>query len=183
MRDVDRTKLLFGPYQAPPLKNGARTFCLYRQQAVIVTTWSDARIPWPRCYLAEGRARAHGLLVDEELARAIRHESAAAVGHWWGVSRNTVRRWRGALGVGHTDNEGTHRLVRVAIQANMDSRPYGGRLWTLEETALVGALPDGEVARRTGRSRTAVIMKRRRLKRPRVRGRRAAPRTRTERED
>jgi hypothetical protein len=30
------------------------------------------------------------LLVDEELARAIRHESAAAIQFWWGVSGSVV---------------------------------------------------------------------------------------------
>jgi len=167
--DRDRLKLLFGPYTAPPLRKGERTFCLFRDCPVVVAAWSDAPIPWPRCYYAEGRARGCGLLVDEELVRAIKHESAAAVMFWWGVSRNTARRWRGAFGVGRTDNEGTHRLVYGAIQANMDSRPYGGRVWTPGEAALAGALPDGEVARRTGRTRNAVAVKRRELGRAAVR--------------
>ncbi len=172
MNDRERSKLLFGPYKAPPLKRGDRTWCLYRDASVIVATWSDAPISWPRCYLAEGRARAHGLLVDEALARAIKHESAAAVMHWWGVSRNTVRRWRGALGVGRLDNEGSRRLIHRAIQTNMDTRPYDARLWTAEETGLVGALPDSEVARRTGRTRNAVTVKRRKLGRAPVNARR-----------
>jgi hypothetical protein len=162
-RHPDKVKLLFGPYEAAPLKKGDRAWCLYRDAGVIVTTWSDAPTPWPRCHLAEGRARGHGLLVDEELARAIKHEAAAAVMHWWGVSRNTVRRWRGALGVGRLDNEGSRRLIHGAIQANMDARPYAARLWTAAETGLVGALPDSEVARRTGRTRNAVALKRRKL--------------------
>jgi hypothetical protein len=168
----ERVQLLFGPYQPPPLKNGQHAYCLYRDQAVTITTWSNARIPWPRCYLAVGRARAHGLLVDEELARAVRHESAAAVGYWWGVGRNAVRHWRRALGVGRKDNEGTHRLVLAAIQSNMDARGQNGRVWTAAEIALVGALPDAEVARRTGRSVNAATMKRRQLQRPCIRGRR-----------
>jgi hypothetical protein len=69
MDDADRLKLLFGPYKAPPLRRGARTFCLYRDAPVVVAAWSDARLPWPRCHLAEGRARGHGLLVEKELAR------------------------------------------------------------------------------------------------------------------
>ena len=64
--------------------------------------------------------------------------------------------WRRAFGVGRTDNERTHRLVEAAVQPGMDSRAAGGRLWTPEEAALVGALPDSEVARRTGRSTDAV---------------------------
>jgi hypothetical protein len=101
---------------------GFRTFCLYRDAHVVVTAWSDARIPWPRCHLAEGRARAHGLVIDEELARAIRHESAAAVRHWWGVSRSTVQHWRKAPGVGRMDAEGSRRLIRAAAHEASSSR-------------------------------------------------------------
>jgi hypothetical protein len=56
------------------------------------------------------------VLVDEELARAVRHESAAAVMYWWRASMGAVCRWRKALGVTRTDNEGTARLVRAAAE-------------------------------------------------------------------
>src|SRR5262249_27961667 len=134
MTPDERLKLLFGPYTAPPLKRGNRAFCLYRNRAVLIGTWSDAPIPWPRCYLADRRACAFGVLVDEELARALRHESAAAIGYWGGVSRNTVRRWRGALGIRRMDPEGSRRLMLGAVQATIDIRPYEGRLWSPEET-------------------------------------------------
>ena len=49
MRDAGRVKLLFGPYAAPPLKRGARASCLFKDCDVIVTSWTDARISWPRC--------------------------------------------------------------------------------------------------------------------------------------
>jgi hypothetical protein len=166
--DRDRLKLLFGPYQTPALRHGDRTFCLFRDCAVVVWELSDAPIPWPRCHYADGRARGFGLLVDEEMLRAIRHESAAAVGFWWGVSRSTVQHWRGAFGVGRRDNEGTHRLVYGAVQASMDSRLHGGRVWTAEEVAILGAMTDAEAARRTGRSQSTVAWKRRRLGRPPV---------------
>ena len=39
-------------------------------------------------------------------------------------------------------------------------RPPGGRLWTLEEDALLGVLRDSEVARRTGRTLGAVRCRR-----------------------
>src|SRR5262245_4259796 len=51
-----------------------------------------SRIAWPLCYHVGTRAFGKGLLVDEELARAVRLESAVAVAHWWGVSRATVRK-------------------------------------------------------------------------------------------
>jgi hypothetical protein len=35
-------------------------------------------------------------LVDDELARAVRHESALAIRYWWGVGTKTVVWWRRA---------------------------------------------------------------------------------------
>lgn len=97
MNERERTKLLFGPYKMPRLRYGDRTFCLYRDTAVKVIGISSARIQWPRCRGLEQRG-GQGLLVDEELARAVRHESAAAVSHWWGVGMGAVTAWRKALG-------------------------------------------------------------------------------------
>jgi hypothetical protein len=129
MTDRDRLKLLFGPYKPPPLQKGDQTSCLYRDAPVVIAGWSDARIFWPRCYLAEGRARGHGLLIDAELARAIRHESAAAVAHWWGVSKSTVQHWRNVLGVGRTDSEGSQRLIiRAVHKASAVRRKRRGQL-------------------------------------------------------
>jgi hypothetical protein len=45
VNDNDRVKLLFGPYRAPPLKRGDRAFCLFRDCDVVVTSFTDARIP------------------------------------------------------------------------------------------------------------------------------------------
>jgi hypothetical protein len=128
------------------------------------------------------------LLVDEELARAIRHESAAAIRHWGGVGVGVVWRWRKALGVGRKDNEGTVRLMRAASE--MGGEAFGARGWTQEErewlrqhnarlclaknlvlgspelrwaaweNTLLGTVPDREVARRTGRSVVSVRKKR-----------------------
>src|SRR5262249_9188729 len=106
----ERLKLLFGPDAAPPLLRGDRAVCLFRDADVVVTTWTDPPIPWPRCRLADGAGGGSELLVDEELARAVRHESAAAVMFWWRASRTAVNNWRRALGVSRTNNEGTHRL-------------------------------------------------------------------------
>src|SRR5260370_648528 len=50
----DHVKLLHGPYQPPALKKGDRAFCLFRDADVIVTSWTAARLPWPRCRLADG---------------------------------------------------------------------------------------------------------------------------------
>jgi hypothetical protein len=180
---TEKTALLFGPYRAPRLKVGDRAFCLYRDGPVVIRGLSSARIDWPRCRPLDPPRGPLGLLVDEELARAIRNESATAVAYWWGVDRTTVIKWRRALGVTRKNNQGTHRLVLGAIQASLDSRfgkdsrrasdgaasrPSRGRkaVWTPEEVALLGALTDPEVARRTGRSLHAVNNKRWSLGRP-----------------
>ena len=84
--DPDKVKLLHGPYRCPRLRRGDRATCLYCGKLVIVTGMSSARIPWPLCLPAGGRGQP-GLLVEEELARAVRCESVRAVRHWWGRRR------------------------------------------------------------------------------------------------
>jgi hypothetical protein len=65
---TDQIKLLFGPYKAPPLKRGDRAACLYRDCDVVITSWTDAPIPWPRCRAVDAPfgGPGSGLLVDEE---------------------------------------------------------------------------------------------------------------------
>jgi hypothetical protein len=189
MNNADRCKLHFGPYPAPALKRGDRATCLYQDCDVVVTGWTDARISWPRCRPRHVRRSHPSLLVNEELARAIRHESAAAIRHWWGVSVGVV--WRKALGVGRTDNEGSARLIRAAAEKGavavaarewtqeerermrqLNNRlslakhlvlGYHGPRWAAWEWALLGTVPDREVARRTGRSVDGVRRKRTKL--------------------
>jgi hypothetical protein len=112
--DPDKVKLLHGPYKTPRLRRGARVHCLYRDKLVIVTGLSAGRIPWPLC---KPPGRAHpGLLVEEELARAVPCESSLAVQYWWGASPRVVWCWRKALGVGRY-NEGSLRLYRINGEA------------------------------------------------------------------
>ena len=66
--------LLYAPYHPPALHRGDRTECLYRDAQVVITSWTDAPIPWPRCR-AIGARRGSGLLIDQELLRAIRTET------------------------------------------------------------------------------------------------------------
>jgi hypothetical protein len=55
---------------------------------VIVTRWSDAPISWPRGDApSEKRGGGPGLIVDDELARAVRTESAEAVAYFWAWGR------------------------------------------------------------------------------------------------
>src|SRR5260370_998924 len=111
-------ELLNGPYQPPCLHVGARTDCLLRG-TVDITSWADARISWPRCK-PEGRSHP-SLLLDDELARAVRTEAAAAVCFWWGASRNVVRQWRRFLDVDRVNNPGTHRLVQASAEAGAEA--------------------------------------------------------------
>lgn len=199
MQPRDRERLLFAPYRQPGLRRGDRALCLYRDALVEVTTWTDARIPWPRCKPLQGRS-APSLLVDDELLRAIRHEASVAVCFWWGVSENVVRRWRTTFSVTRTNNPGTYRLVRAAAQAgaaavqmmpcpeelrerrrrNALEKNYAERLinaadprdWTAEELALLGTADDAVVASKIGRTVEAVRLARTRRKIPTYRDRR-----------
>jgi hypothetical protein len=115
----DRLRLLYGPYHAPALSVGDRAACLYRDCAVIVTSWPDAPISWPRCKRMTGKGHP-SLLVDAELLRAIRTEGAATVGYWWGASSSVVHDWRTAFCVG-LDSPGTLHLIRAAAQKGADT--------------------------------------------------------------
>ena len=101
---LDPYQLHHGPYHPPPLRRGDRAMCLCRDGDVI--------IPWPRCRRPGTHGGGSGLLVDEELARAIRLESSLAIQHWFGVDYSVVTRWRKALGVPRF-NEGSARLQTV----------------------------------------------------------------------
>jgi hypothetical protein len=186
----DKFKLLFGPYQQPALKRGNLAYCYYRDALVVVTTWSNAPISWPRGYVpsAENRGGGPGFIVDDELARAVQNESAAAVGWWWGVSSTTVAKWRKVLDVKKTNNEGSRRLMEAAtakalevaleVGVSEEDRERRRKLmkevkpwlyspdvtygvpWTPEHLAILGTMPDKEVASRTGHTLNAVQVRR-----------------------
>ena len=50
-------------------------------------------------------------MVFKDLAKALRRESNQAICHWWGITPQTVSKWRKALGIGPI-TEGTSRLYR-----------------------------------------------------------------------
>ncbi len=106
-QNPDRVRLLFGPYATPRLPLGEVLSCEIRDGDVVVVDYSDAPIPWP---IGQRRGRgARALVVYGRLVDAIRREANQAVAHWWGVSLQTVSKWRKALDVPRA-NEGTHRL-------------------------------------------------------------------------
>ena len=69
-----------------------------RDRDVVIVGISDARIPWPIGKTKGGRDK--GPLVFDALGDAVRRKSNLAVCHWFGVTPQTVTKWRKALGVG-----------------------------------------------------------------------------------
>jgi hypothetical protein len=191
MIDRERTKLLFAPYKAPRLRRRDRVFCLFRDCDVVITSWTDARISWPRCRAVHHRRGGPGLLVDDELLRAIRSESALALKYWFEVGTRTVWNWRKTFGVGKWGTEGSRRLHKALSEAGAEvtrGQPlsskqveqrrqhaiklnlgrnlklgYHGRWWTKREMSLLGKLPDKKVAKRIGRPVNGVRIMRTRL--------------------
>jgi hypothetical protein len=93
-------------YKTPKFRYGAIVFDEVRGDVEIVGL-SDAPIPWPI-----GKKRnAKSLVVFKDLVRAIRSESNATVCEWWGITPQTVTKWRNALGVERI-NAGTSRRLR-----------------------------------------------------------------------
>ena len=101
---VDRFRLL-GRYKSPTFRYGQRVKCAVRGDVQIVGI-SDAPIPWPVCLGPGGKS----LVVFKGLARAIRRESINAVAHHWGVTGQTVTKWRRRLGIVGTMTNGTLKL-------------------------------------------------------------------------
>jgi hypothetical protein len=55
MPHPDQVNLLGAPYRCPAMKKGDRTFCLFRDTAMVITSWSNGRYLWPRCRAIEAR--------------------------------------------------------------------------------------------------------------------------------
>ena len=105
----------------------------------MVPSWSAAPLPWPRVRGLESRGGG-GLWVNEELARAIKTESAAALAYWFGVSANVAWRWRQAFGVSGTattpGSAKAHREVcKAAAEVNKTRERTDEELNALAEGA------------------------------------------------
>jgi hypothetical protein len=188
------------------------------REEVRVAGLTDARIPWPYVPRSGGNGF-RSLILCGDLVKAVRRESETAVAYWWGVSAQTVWKWRKALDV-EKQTDGTVDLQRRGIDDHFDAdairkrieatkRPernakiaaakrgkpravhviealrkantgkkaseetrrrmseahklrgtippaMAGPLWTPEEDALLGTMPDKDVAERIGRTPTAV---------------------------
>jgi hypothetical protein len=107
MNDCDRFKLVGGPYQTPNVRKGDVVFCEARKCDVVVTGLTSGPLAWPK-----GRAEPRhkpGIIVFGALADAVRRESNQALCRLLAVERETVTRWRTALGVPRV-TEGTHEI-------------------------------------------------------------------------
>jgi hypothetical protein len=101
--DAERFRLL-GTYRTPRFRIGQRVRCLIRGE-VIITGITDAPIPWPIGKFGRGRS----LVIYKGLSKAIRRESNLAVCYWWGITPQTVSKWRKLLSVPRA-TPGTSRL-------------------------------------------------------------------------
>jgi hypothetical protein len=110
---ANHTRLL-GRYKTPRFDYGDAAECEVRGE-VVITGLSNAPLPWPVGKRPGSRGR--GLVVYAGLAEAVRRESVAAVCHWWGVTAQTVWKWRKAMGVGPM-TEGTALLKSASAAAS-----------------------------------------------------------------
>jgi len=97
------------------VKVGSVVRCAIRGKLVVVAL-SDGRIRWP----LGKRGGTKCLLVFGDLERALRTESASAVCYWWGVTNQTVSKWRKALGVPEF-TLGTSQLKRELLAPRGDA--------------------------------------------------------------
>jgi hypothetical protein len=80
----------------PRVRVGSPLFCEARRRTVTVTGFSPGPIPWP-----VGRTCTRPtLIVCGGLVGAVRRERVEAVAWGWGVTRQTVAKWRRVLDVG-----------------------------------------------------------------------------------
>jgi hypothetical protein len=93
MNDADPFHLL-GTYRTPRFRYGQTVLCEVRGEVTVVGL-TDGPIPWP----IGKRGRAKTLVVYKGLARAVRRESNVAVCYWWGITPQTVTKWRKMLRV------------------------------------------------------------------------------------
>jgi hypothetical protein len=68
-RILDKQRLLHGPYKAPRLHVGDRAECLMRG-TVVIKSWTDARISWPKGLPVASKGHP-SLLLDDVCVRRI----------------------------------------------------------------------------------------------------------------
>ena len=117
---IDAPPLIGGPYAAPRCRVGRPLACLLRGD-VEVDGMTEAPVPWPYTrHRGDDVPKSAWpmLIICGDLELAIRTESVRAVAYHWGVTANTVFRWRRALGVERM-TEGTARLLSTHAHAKL----------------------------------------------------------------
>src|SRR5437867_4174508 len=90
LKDEERHKLLYGPYEPPLVKRGFLVDAV--RGKVRFDTFTNALIPWPKAKRI-GRGGSGGFVLCGDLLRALETEAASAVSHHWGVSRSSIANW------------------------------------------------------------------------------------------
>lgn len=153
---IDPFKLHFGPYQAPAFNYGDIVED-ERRGTVEIVGLTDARIPWPIGRpLEKGCRREHAIILYSGLSAAVFAESSKAICHWWGVTSQTVWKWRKALGVEH----------RTEGDLLLNSANYHDNVGTVMRQAALPTLSSPErrakIARaKTGQARPDVVARNR----------------------
>ena len=109
-------------YRTPSFRYGQKVECLARGEVEIVGL-TDAPVPWP----IGKTLRAKSLVLYRDLAQAVRRESNLEVCRLFGVTPQTVSKWRKVLGVEQI-NPGTLRL-RVAHGRSLAGRVGLEAMW------------------------------------------------------
>jgi hypothetical protein len=149
MKPDHRHQLRFGSYATPRFRYDSTVTDACRGDVVIVAI-SNGRIPWPL-----GRVRGNSnraLIVYGVLARAVRREASQAVAFWWGITAQTVTKWRKALGV--VEQTEGDRAVRAE---------HGKRNWAKVGPKFLAKAQDPErrkkiAAARTGKARPKSVV-------------------------
>ena len=157
-------------YNVPRVRKGEVVTCLCLDRDCRVTSWTNARIPWPRAKPI-GQRGGTGLWVNTAIARAIRAESALALRYWFGVTAGIIRKWQREFAGGRARTTlGSLIAIRGAAVKTVASIKvqYGAR--TKREVKLLGTSDDDVIALRIGRTPRAVQIRRIVLKIPEVSG-------------
>lgn len=121
----DAPKLIGGPYKRPAdVRPQQRVKDEQSGEFLVCQGFSRAPIEWP----IGGTGSKMRPILCGDLVKAVRTEAAEAIVYHWGVSRDTVKRWRRALGVGRMTPGTAKRWSELADDRLGDSRAKGGRL-------------------------------------------------------
>ncbi len=108
---------LLGAYLTPQYEYGQTVTDAIRGD-VIITRTSAAPIPWPMGAL-DGNLKP-GLVIFAGLLEALSTESATAICHHWGITAQTVSKWRGLLGIDQK-TPGARRLRQQKLTPHLNA--------------------------------------------------------------